>query len=477
MFMASIIRLCSRIEAGKEAGFQKEALFLRLHLIAPTKQGETYLFNRGLLAPLGLLYLAAHTPPDVEVRLIDENVERIDFSDVPDIVGITTMTATAPRAYEIADRYRSLGAKVVLGGVHASMMPEEAQGHADAVVIGEAEGIWPGVLADAGAGRLEALYHQEGFIEFERPILPRRDIIDPKRYWSANGVQTSRGCPHNCNFCSVTEFNGRRVRMRDIDNILAEVESLPRSNLLRKKVIPFVDDNIAASPKRAKKLFQELIPMDIKWGSQASITFAYDEELVALAAESGCHFLFVGLETTSRKALEEMGKNQNKVEKYDEALRLLRKYGIHVMGAFIFGFDSDDESVFDETLDFAMRSKIQVGQFAHLVPYPGTRLYRDLVAEKRVEPRFWFEPSWDARVVYTPKNFTAEWLTDRTHKVQKDFYSYRSIFKRMYPHRHWSYWFAFNLLYRHSLSSGRSHEVGDYKENSRSVNAAASRCQ
>lgn len=450
---------------------------MRLHLIAPTKQGETYLFNRGLLTPLGLLYLAAHTPPDVEVRLIDENVERIDFSDVPDIVGITTMTATAPRAYEIADRYRSLGAKVVLGGVHASMMPEEAQGHADAVVIGEAEGIWPRVLADAGAGRLESVYHQEVFIEFERPVLPRRDIIDPKRYWSANSVQTSRGCPHDCNFCSVTAFNGRRVRMRDIDNILAEVESLPRNNLPRKKVIPFVDDNIAANPKRAKKLFKELIPMDIGWGSQASITFAYDEELVALAAESGCHFLFIGLETTSRKALEEMGKSQNKVEKYDDALRLLRKYGIHTMGAFIFGFDSDDESVFSETLDFAIRSKMQVAQFAQLVPYPGTRLYHDLLAENRVEPRFWFEPSWDARVVYTPKNFTAEWLTDRTHKVQKDFYSYRSIFKRMYPHWHWSYWFAFNLIYRHSLSSGRSHEVGDYKENGRSVNAAAPRCQ
>lgn len=358
---------------------------MKLHLIAPTKQGETYLFNKGLLAPLGLMYLAAYTPPEVEVRLIDENVERIDFSQVPDLVGITTMTATAPRAYEIAGRYRALGAKVVLGGVHASMMPEEALRHADAVVVGEAESVWPQVLADYEAGRLEPMYRQEEFIDFARPIQPRRDIIDPKRYWSANGVQTSRGCPHNCNFCSVTAFNGRRVRMRDVDNVLAEVESLPRANLRRRMVVPFVDDNIAANPKRAKELFKELIPMKIRWGSQASITFAGDEELVALAAESGCQFLFVGLETMSRKALAEMGKSQNKVEEYDEAMRLLRKYDIHVMGAFVFGFDSDDETVFTDTLEFAMKNKIQVAQFAHLVPYPGTRLYRELMEQDRVE--------------------------------------------------------------------------------------------
>jgi radical SAM superfamily enzyme YgiQ (UPF0313 family) len=409
------------------------------------------------------MYLATHTPRHYRLRLIDENVERIDFSDVPDLVGITTMTATAPRAYEIADRYRSLGARVVMGGVHASMLPEEALEHADAVVAGEAEELWPRVLEDAAAGRLEPLYRQESFTDFKRPLPPRRDVVDPGRYWSANVVQTSRGCPHACNFCSVTAFNGRRIRMRETDDVLAEVESLSRSNLLRRKVVAFVDDNIAAHPGRAKELFKGLIPMRIRWGSQASITFAEDEELVALAAESGCHFLFIGLETMSRKALAEMGKSQNKVEKYDMAMRLLRKYNIHVMGAFVFGFDSDDETVFTDTLEFAMRNKIQVAQFAHLVPYPGTALYRNLLEQKRVEPGFWFEPSWDARVVYEPKGFSAKRLTDLTHQVQREFYSYRSIFKRMYPHRHWSYWFAFNLIYRHSLSNGRSHRLGELK--------------
>jgi radical SAM superfamily enzyme YgiQ (UPF0313 family) len=430
-----------------------------VHLIAPTKKGETYLFNKGLLAPLGLMYLAAYTPDGVDVRIIDENVERLDFEQRPDLVGITTMTATAPRAYEIADRYRALGSKVILGGVHASMLPEEALEHADSVVVGEAESIWPDVVADAGCGRLEPIYRQESFTEFKRPLPPRRDMIDPGRYWTANGIQTSRGCPHNCNFCSVTAFNGRRVRERELDNVLAEVESIPRGRITRRKTIAFVDDNIAANRKRAKELFRALIPMNVMWGSQASITFADDEELVELAARSGCRFLFIGLETTSPGALDEMGKHQNKVEKYEDALRLLKKHGIQVMGAFIFGFDSDDESVFSKTLDFAMRNKIQVAQFANLTPYPGTRLYHRLKDEGRLEENFWFDTSWDDRVVFRPEKMSARELYRSTHQVHLDFYSYRSIFKRASLRKNWSIWFAFNLLYRQTVVASRSHSV------------------
>lgn len=434
---------------------------MRVHLISPTKKGETYLFNKGLLAPLGLMYLAVYTPPGVEVRLIDENVERIDFTDVPDLVGITTMTATAPRCYDIADRYRALGAKVVMGGVHASMLPEEALEHADSVVVGEAEGIWARVVSDAADGRLEELYRQDGFIDFKHPLMPRRDIIDEKRYWTSNVVQTARGCPHSCNFCSVTAFNGRRIRARDIDSVLEDVDSLRRNKLIRKKVVAFVDDNIAANPGRAKELFRELIPMKIAWGSQASITFANDEELVGLAAESGCSYLFIGLETVSADALKEMGKSQNKVERYADALRMLKKYKIHVMGAFIFGFDTDDESAFGETLKFATENKIEVAQFANLTPYPGTRLYEQLLEEERLEPGFWLDESWDQRVVFRPKQMSAQKLFDGTHQVHRDFYSYRCILKRMSSyHRHWSYWFAFNLLYRQTVVASRSHKLG-----------------
>ncbi len=440
---------------------RKKVIELKLHLISPTKKGETYLFNKGLLTPLGLMYLAACTPEDVEIRLIDENIERLAFDEVPDLVGITTMTATAPRAYEIASRYRELGSKVVLGGVHASMLPEEALQYADSVVVGEAEGTWPQVVADAEAGRLQPLYRQDEFLDFSRPIKPRRDLIDPKRYWAANSVQVSRGCPHACNFCSVTAFNGRKVRMRDVDNVLEEVETLTRSNLSRRKVVAFVDDNIAGRPPQAKELFRALIPLKIRWGSQASINMARDEELVALAAESGCQFLFIGLETTSAAALKEMGKRQNKAEEYEDGLRLLRKYGIHVLGAFVFGFDSDDQTVFADTLDFAMRNKIQVAQFAALVPYPGTKLFYQLLEEERMEPGYWFDESWDSRVVFQPNKMSAQRLNFETHQVQRRFYSYLSIARRMYPHRGWSYWFAFNLLYRQAVVGDRSHAVGE----------------
>lgn len=433
---------------------------MRVQLIAPTKNGESYLFNRGLLAPLGAMYLAANTPEGVDVRIVDESVQPIDFSDVPDLVGVSTMTATAPRAYDIADAFRARGAKVVIGGIHASMLPQEALEHADSVVIGEAEGIWPTVVADAEAGRLEPIYGPEDFSDFKRPRPPRRDLIDPKLYWTANSVQTSRGCPHKCSFCSVTAFNGSRIRMRDTDSVLEEIESLQRGNLIRKKVVPFIDDNIAAHPSRAKELFRALKPMKILWGSQASITIANDEELVALAAESGCRFLFIGIETLSPGSIKEMGKHQNRVERYADAMALLKKYKIPVMGAFVFGFDGDDETTYAETLKFAQENKVQVAQFANLTPYPGTRLYQQLLDEDRLpDPSFWLDASWDERVVYRPRKVTAQQLAGYTHQIHRDFYSYRSIARRLGWYKHWYYWFAFNLLYRQTVVAPRSQDL------------------
>jgi radical SAM superfamily enzyme YgiQ (UPF0313 family) len=432
---------------------------MRIRLIAPTKNGEKYLFGKGLLAPLGLMYLAAHTPEDVDVRIVDESVEAIDFTDVPDLVGLTSMTATAPRAYDIADMYRSRGAKVVMGGIHASMVPEEAAKHADAVVVGEAEHLWETVVSDAAAGRLQQTYRQEEFDDFKSPVLPRRDLIDPKRYWSANSVQTSRGCPHHCNFCSVTEFNGRKIRMRDTDNVLAEVETIQRGNFIRKRVIPFIDDNIAANPRRAKELFKALIPQKLLWGSQASVTIANDEELVALAAESGCNFLFIGLETLSAGSLAEMGKSQNQIEQYVTALKMLKKYKIGVMGAFVFGFDNDDEATFARTLAFAIDNKINIAQFANLTPYPGTRLHRQLEEERRVKKDFWLDEEWTEHVVFQPNKLSSQQLFDMVRQLHLDFYSYRSILKRLSFRGHWPYWLAFNLLYRQSVVSPNSQRL------------------
>jgi radical SAM superfamily enzyme YgiQ (UPF0313 family) len=392
--------------------------------------------------------LAAYTPSDVDIRIIDENVEPIQFSDMPDLVGITTLTATARRAYEIADTYRGLGTKVVLGGIHASMIPEEALKHADSVVVGEAENIWETVLSDAASGGLEKIYRNEGFIDYARPRFPRRDLIHPKRYWIANGVQTSRGCPHNCNFCSVSLFTGRKPRMREVDNVLEEVDALPPSKIASKKIVAFLDDNVAAKPSRAKELFKALKPMNILWGSQACITFAYDEELLGLAVESGCRFLLIGLETLSSRTLEDIGKRQNSIERYEEALRNLRKSGILVLGAFMFGFDSDDELAFSDTLRFALRNKLPLAQFSVLTPYPGTRVYSQLRHENRLEERYWFDPSWMSRMVFKPKGMSAQQVLDRYHQISRDFYSYPSIIKRFPIHFLWRYWLLANLLFR-----------------------------
>jgi radical SAM superfamily enzyme YgiQ (UPF0313 family) len=428
---------------------------MKLHLIAPARSKERYLFGKETFPPLGFMYLAAYTPQEIEVRLINENVEPIDYADLPDLVGITTMTATAAHAYEVADRYRDLGVKVVMGGIHASMVPEEALEHADSVVVGEAELVWPQVIADADAGRLDPVYRPEGFIDFKRPRLPRRDIANPRQYWLPNAVQTARGCPHSCDFCSVTLFSGRRPRMRELDNVLAEVESLRRSNLLRRRVVAFLDDNIGARPSRAKELFKALIPMKILWGSQACVTFADDEELVALAAESGCRFLLIGLETLSPQGLAEMGKRQNKVEQYEDALRMLRRHKISVLGAFIFGLDSDGQSVFPDTLEFTLRNKMVLAQFSVLSPYPGTRLFRRLLGENRVEPKFWSDPRWESRTVFDPKNMSRETLCEMTYQVGRRFYSYRSIFSRLSFHRYWYQQLLANLIYRHSITANR----------------------
>ena len=426
---------------------------MKLLLIAPARSKAPYAFRKEPCPPLGLMYLAAYTPKEVQVRLVNERVERIDFADIPDLVGVNTMTATAAYAYEIADRYRKLGAKVVLGGIHASLVPEEALEHADSVVAGEAEAIWPRVLADADADCLKPLYRSEGFIDFKRPRFPRRDILNRERYWCPNAVQTARGCPPVCNFCAVTVFNGRRLRKRELDNVLAEVESLPRSRLIRRRVVTFEDDNIGANPSRAKELFKALIPMRILWGSQACITFANDEELVALAAESGCRFIIIGLETLSPQALAEIGKRQNRVEQYESALRTFRKYGILVLGTFMFGLDSDDGTVFANTLNFAVRNKLVLAQFSMLSPYPGTRVHQRLLGEGRVEPRFWLDPSWESRAVYEPKNMSGETLCEGAYEAGRGFYSYRSILKRLSFQWSSSHEILANLIYRRSITA------------------------
>lgn len=402
---------------------------MRLLLISPEVQSSTFRFTpkevRAFWFPrLSLPALAALTPPDVEVRIVDECVEGVDFDEPADLVGISLMTYMAPRGYEIAAAFRSRGTKVVLGGHHPSALPDEAIQHADAVVIGEAEETWPQVIADFKTGRLKKFYRSQA-----RPSLvglprPRLDLLKREAYMTANCVQAGRGCPFNCDFCSVTNFFGNTFRLRPVEEVVAEVKALPGNHLF------FVDDNIAGNKAYARRLFQALIPLGKKWASQSSLNLAEDPELLALAARSGCSGLFVGIETLSQAALEGVGKSFNRVQRYEECISRFHDHGILLDAGIIFGLDEDDESVFERTVEFLRRNRVGLALFNILTPLPGTALYQRLLREGRIFDRNWAH--YDGRhVVFEPRHMTPEVLQEGFYWACHQFCSYRSILQRV----------------------------------------------
>ncbi len=287
------------------------------------------------LTPLTLATLAGITPPDVEVEAVDDRIEEIDYDTPRDLVGISVKTFTARRAYQIADEFRKRGVPVILGGHHPTLLPEEALQHADSILTGEAEGIWEDVLADARLGQLKRIYHQSHTMPFES-VRVDRSVFAGKKYLPIGMVETTRGCPFSCNFCSVTTFFGRSFRHRPPKEVVAEIESLD------KKFVFLVDDNIVADKESAKELFRALIPLKIRWVSQASLTMTKDKELMRLMHQSGCAGVLTGIETISRANLKQIHKSWNTVGiGYDEALKIARDNGIAIVGSFILGMDED----------------------------------------------------------------------------------------------------------------------------------------
>ncbi len=335
------------------------------------------------LPPLGLAVLASHTPDRYEVRIVDEAVERLDLDAGADLVGITCMTPLAPRAYELAARFRERGVPVVLGGIHASCLPEEAQRYADAVVVGEAEEVWPRVLADFDRGRLQKLYRADGPPDLTHAPAPRRDLLRGKYF--VQTVQTSRGCPTNCHFCSVTAFNGARHRLRDLDRVVDEIQSIPARRLF------IVDDNIvgagAKHVRRARELFDRLHGSGKEWAGQSCLDIVEHDGLLASARQSGCRALLIGFESLDAAALTAMRKPVNlrpSTRNYGDAIKKLHDHGIAIVGCFIFGSDTQDRDVFRRTVDFALEHQIDAVQLTLETPLPGTALYRQLAAEDRL---------------------------------------------------------------------------------------------
>ncbi len=407
------------------------------------------------IPPLGLLDVAAVTPEDIKVILTDENIGPIDFERQRDLVGITVMTSAAPRAYEIADIFRAKNIPVVLGGSHVSALPEEAIQHADSVAIGEAEEAWEKLIEDFkkyGKKGLKKFYKNENKPDLSKLPFPRWDLLKKDKYIVTKVLHATRGCPYNCSFCSVSRFFGRKIRYRPAEKIIECVkENVGKS--LSNRFFVFLDDNIMANREYAKRLFKALIPYRLIWMSQASVNAAYDEELLELAAKSGCKALFVGFETILPGALEEIGKHQNKIEFYLEAIKRFQRYGIFVEGAFIFGFDSDDKRVFEKTVRFVNKTKLDGIQYTILTPLPGTPFYDKIEKEERFIDRDW--SNYDCgHIVYQPKNMTPEELQAGFNWAYKETYSLRSILTRLtgiYSGGRWRYLIPlliFNLGYR-----------------------------
>jgi len=404
------------------------------------------------LTPLALATLAALTPPDIDVGFSDDQIHPIDLNDGfqgADLVAISVMSKTAYRAYQIADACRKKGIKVVLGGIHPTVLPEEASAHADVVVVGEAEILWPRVIADFQANRLQRFYRQDGVVDMNHSPVPQRGIFKShsRSYVPLDVVQTTRGCPFDCDFCTVNPVFGSRFRMREIEKVVAEVQGLTRWGIL------FADDNVIGNVPYFQKLFTALEPLKLRWIGEASLAGLDNEENLKILQKSGCKALFIGFESLSPQ-LKTIGKPQNNPARYGEVIRKLHDHGIIAYAAFIFGFDFDDPSVFERTVEFAIANKVILAQFAILTPYPGTRLYTRLQAEGRLlQDKWWLVPNQEILAPhFRPQLMEPEQLREGWKWAWREFYSFSSIWKRkdFWPALHpYLAYLPFNLRQRH----------------------------
>ena len=400
---------------------------MKITLIAPAVVDEA---KRGMqgrvfqLPPLALATVAAATPDDVDVEIIDEALDPINYDCGADLVGITTLTRFAPHAYSIADRFRKKGATVVMGGMHPSALPNEAIKHCDSVVIGEAEGAWYQLVNDFKKRRLKRFYRNEGFVDLSMVCTPRRELYKKERYLFTHFIQTTRGCPFNCGFCSVTKFFGRTYRTRPVQSVIREIRDM------KTKLVGFSDDNVFGNRIYAKKLFSALKYEGVVWLSQASLNITDNPQLLRMAARSGCKGLFIGLESADCESLTQMNKGFLQPQKYKDAIKRLHDQGISVLGAFVLGNDNEDPSIFKRTLDFAKKIKIDLAQFAVLTPYPGTAIYNRLIKENRIFNFDWTK--YDAgNAVFKPLKMTAEKLKEEVDKLWRDFYRFDEVILRV----------------------------------------------
>lgn len=438
---------------------------LLINPVNPKRVGLTV--NRSSrFQPLGLGIVAALTPSDWRVEIIDENFAPFEYKEA-DLVGITAFTASITRAYEISSLYRKRDIPTVLGGIHASMLPEEAMQFVDTVVVGEVEGVWTEVITDFEAHGMQEVYKGD-LANLDEMPKPRRDLFNTGYMFGS--VQTSRGCPMNCEFCSVTVFNGQRYRQRPLEEVLDELETIPQKRVF------FVDDNIIGFGKqdeeRAIALFKGIVKRGIKkdWFCQASMNFANNEEVLEYAAKSGCRIVFLGVEAEHAGALEEVNKKLNMkmgVDAYEKAFKRINRHGIAVLGSFIYGMDSDTPEKLRNRTKYILDSPVDVMQTTYLTPLPGTRLFNRLKNENRLLHTD-FPTDWShydmTEATYKPLSMDKQELTtamhEATHRLYNRWSIRRKFFKtwratRNFTTAMWAY--QSNINYR-NVAFGRTRE-------------------
>jgi radical SAM superfamily enzyme YgiQ (UPF0313 family) len=429
---------------------------MRVLLVSPKSNFPDVTAGWFRIPQLTLAILAALTPPEHEVSMIQEEFERLPVDEQWDVVGITAMTASAPRAYELASLFKNNGAKVILGGIHPSVLPDEAAQFADAVVVGEAEGVWQQVLYDMRRNQLKKIYNnsQPDISDSPLPVRRRsRSLI--RRPWDVMHVMPimySRGCPYDCEFCCVHHVYGRRRRYVPIDHIVEDIRRTGTKRLI------FLDDNIGAVRSFAMRLFAALQPLKVSWGGQATARFILDDELFKAAVRSGLEALFVGVESVEPEALKKMRKSLASIEMYEKAIQHCRSAGVFFHASLIFGLDEQTPDVFERTLEFLLRNSVPSISPNILTPYPGTRLFERLMRERRILHTNW--SYYDhTTVCYQPKDMDPEELAEKYLDFRNKFFSYSSVMQRGYAQLRVAplIYLSVNLAYRAATKRLKEH--------------------
>ena len=413
---------------------------MNIKIILPTSYGYKNRLNKAkkaIIPNLGIRYLAGMVPAEHSISVVEEVVEDLNFDEVVDLVTISVNAFNARRAYEVSKEYKSRGKTVVMGGIHASACYQEALQHADTVVIGEADDIWPQVIDDFIHKRLKRIYRSEPRNDLCNLPQPRYDLIDNSKYLkfpfekrAIFPIETSRGCPHNCEFCSVSIFWGKKLRHRPIEDVICAIK---RSGA---KTFLFTDDNFFSDYERAKRLCKALIPLKIEYICQVTTSIVNRPELIRLAANSGCIMVYVGFESIRTESLKNAGKAFNRPEAYHRLCSLLNKSGINVYASMMLGFDGDHYITIRETLDNLTKWKVSSAAFFELIPFPGTALYNRLKSEDRLlDDQWWLSQDDESYIVRIRHDESQVSGINLRNRALDQFFSMGSIIRRFFPPR------------------------------------------